>query len=203
MMALVVEPLLVRARETEEVWRGMIAHASVFTAPWCTTGKRHIAVRQNVFRALFIRRTANVVFAVRFSDDARQTKMHGIHILCRAFLGGAQQSQIFVVRFPRDARQFFYTNVWPSQPSWPAVRADGRQPLSCALEQRTTKTTSLPCLALPTELTGRESWRASTFVVRLRTTHGKDNKFAVHFHMAHSKVTTLPCVLHWCTTMYF
>jgi hypothetical protein len=53
-----------------------------------TTGKRHIAVRQNVCRALFIGRTANVDFAVRFPDDARQTKTHGIYILCRAFLRG-------------------------------------------------------------------------------------------------------------------
>jgi hypothetical protein len=51
-----------------------------------TTGKRQIAVRQNVCRALFIGRTANVVFAVRFLDDARQTKMHSIYILRRAFL---------------------------------------------------------------------------------------------------------------------
>jgi hypothetical protein len=53
-----------------------------------TTGKRHIAVRQNVCRALFIGRTANVDFAVRFPDDARQTKTHGIYILCCAFLRG-------------------------------------------------------------------------------------------------------------------
>jgi hypothetical protein len=43
-------------------------------------------VPENVCRALFIGRTANVVFAVRFLDDARQTKTHGIYILCRAFL---------------------------------------------------------------------------------------------------------------------
>jgi hypothetical protein len=53
-----------------------------------TTGKRQIAVCQNVCRALFIGRTANVNFAVRFPDDARQTKTHGIYILCRAFLRG-------------------------------------------------------------------------------------------------------------------
>jgi hypothetical protein len=53
-----------------------------------TTGKRTIAVRQNVCRALFVGRTANGVFAVRFPDDARQTKTHGIHILCRASLRG-------------------------------------------------------------------------------------------------------------------
>jgi hypothetical protein len=53
-----------------------------------TTGKRQIAVRQNVCRALFVGRTANIVFAVRFLDDARQTKTHGIHILCRASLRG-------------------------------------------------------------------------------------------------------------------
>jgi hypothetical protein len=38
-------------------------------------------------RALFVGRTTNVVFAVRFPDDARQTKTHGTHILCRASLG--------------------------------------------------------------------------------------------------------------------
>jgi hypothetical protein len=47
----------------------------------------------------FHRRTANVVFAVRFPDDARQTKTHGIHTICRAFVGGARQSQIFDVVF--------------------------------------------------------------------------------------------------------
>jgi hypothetical protein len=67
-------------------------------------------VRQNVCHALFIGRTANVNFAVRFPDDARQTKTHGIYILCRAFLRGALQSQIFAVRFPMDARQFLYTD---------------------------------------------------------------------------------------------
>jgi hypothetical protein len=53
-----------------------------------TTGKRQIAVRQNVCRALFIGRMTNVDFAVRFLDDARQTKTHGIYILCCAFLWG-------------------------------------------------------------------------------------------------------------------
>jgi hypothetical protein len=39
--------------------------------------------------ALFIERTTNIDFAVHFPDDARQTKTHGIYILCRAFLRGA------------------------------------------------------------------------------------------------------------------
>jgi hypothetical protein len=56
-------------------------HASDYT-----TGKRQIAVRQNVCRALFIGRTANIDFAVRFLEDAGQTKTHGTYILCRAFL---------------------------------------------------------------------------------------------------------------------
>jgi hypothetical protein len=53
-----------------------------------TTGKRLIAVRQNVCRALFIGRTENIDFTVRFLEDARQTKTHGTYILCRAFLWG-------------------------------------------------------------------------------------------------------------------
>jgi hypothetical protein len=51
-----------------------------------TTGKRLIAVRQNVCRALFIGRTANIDFTVRFLEDARQSKTHGTYRLCRAFL---------------------------------------------------------------------------------------------------------------------
>jgi hypothetical protein len=39
-----------------------------------------------MFAALFIGRTANTIFAVRFPEDARQTITHGLHILCRAFL---------------------------------------------------------------------------------------------------------------------
>jgi hypothetical protein len=42
-----------------------------------TTGKRLIAARQNVCRALFIGRTANIDFTVRFLEDARQQKTHG------------------------------------------------------------------------------------------------------------------------------
>jgi hypothetical protein len=67
-----------------------------------TTGKRLIAVRQNVCRALFIWRTTNIDFTVRlliwrttnidftvrFLEDARQPKTHGTYILCRAFLWG-------------------------------------------------------------------------------------------------------------------
>jgi hypothetical protein len=58
---------------------------SIQVRPPATTGKQKIAVCQNVCRALFIGRTANVDFAVRFPDDARQTKTHGIYILCRVF----------------------------------------------------------------------------------------------------------------------
>jgi hypothetical protein len=66
------------------------------------------------------------MFAVRFSSGARQTSTlpcvfrmtHGkqkrtvsIYFAVR-FYGGARQSLIFAVRFPRDARQFCYANVW-------------------------------------------------------------------------------------------
>jgi hypothetical protein len=68
---------------SSHAFHGLILH---YRSVDVTTGTRQIAVRQNVCRALFIGRTANVNFAVRFPYDARQTKTHGIYILCRAFL---------------------------------------------------------------------------------------------------------------------
>jgi hypothetical protein len=108
------------------------------------------------------------------------------------FKGGTRQSQIFAVRFPRDARQFFYTNVWPTAPSWPAVRADGWQALLCALEQRTTKTTSLSRVFV---------WRTAklqhcrVFYIGTRQCIFKNWVFTPYFNF--SSTSILFCTLHF------
>jgi hypothetical protein len=102
------------------------------------------------------------MFAVRFSSGARQTttlpcvfrtthvkQKHTVSVYFAVrFSGGARQSQIFAVRFPRDARQLKFTNGRPFPTELTGGGADGRQALPCAFEKRTAKTTSLPCVFL-------------------------------------------------------